>query len=125
MLADWKETNSGTDGVRTASTGLHVVHLAWGRMSRRQIITHTFALQQTLDRLARAGARRPMPLPLPTLLEAGRRLAGSRAGSYECLKGLVGAPGLEPDPMIKNHLLYQLSYAPGTGPEIPSGDGVV
>ena len=25
------------------------------------------------------------------------------------------------DPMIKSHLLYQLSYAPGTSPEIPSG----
>jgi hypothetical protein len=23
--------------------------------------------------------------------------------------------------MIKSHLLYQLSYAPGTSPEIPSG----
>jgi hypothetical protein len=23
------------------------------------------------------------------------------------------------DPMIKSHLLYQLSYAPGTGPEYP------
>jgi hypothetical protein len=30
------------------------------------------------------------------------------------------------DPMIKSHLLYQLSYAPGTGPEISLGqDGVV
>jgi hypothetical protein len=29
------------------------------------------------------------------------------------------------DPMIKSHLLYQLSYAPGTGPEKPSQEGVV
>ena len=29
------------------------------------------------------------------------------------------------DPMIKSHLLYQLSYAPGTGPERPSQEGVV
>jgi hypothetical protein len=27
--------------------------------------------------------------------------------------------------MIKSHLLYQLSYAPGTGPEKPSQEGVV
>ena len=27
------------------------------------------------------------------------------------------------DPMIKSHLLYQLSYAPGTCPEIPRGTG--
>jgi ketosteroid isomerase-like protein len=55
VLADWNETNSGTDGVRTANNGLHVIHLVWGRMSRLQIITDTFALQETLDRLARAG----------------------------------------------------------------------
>ena len=30
------------------------------------------------------------------------------------------------DPMIKSHLLYQLSYAPGSDPEVhPSRDGVV
>jgi hypothetical protein len=29
------------------------------------------------------------------------------------------------DPMIKSHLLYQLSYAPGTGRENPSQEGVV
>jgi hypothetical protein len=29
------------------------------------------------------------------------------------------------DPMIKSHLLYQLSYAPGNGPEKPSQEGVV
>src|ERR1700752_910489 len=54
-LADWNETNSGTDGVRTANSGLHVIHLVWGRMSRLQIITDTFALQETLDRLAENG----------------------------------------------------------------------
>src|SRR5260370_2345382 len=29
------------------------------------------------------------------------------------------------DPMIKSHLLYQLSYAPGTGSGKPSQEGVV
>jgi hypothetical protein len=29
------------------------------------------------------------------------------------------------DPLIKSQLLYQLSYAPGPGPEKPSRDGVV
>jgi hypothetical protein len=29
------------------------------------------------------------------------------------------------DPMIKSHLLYQLSYAPGTCREKPSQEGVV
>jgi hypothetical protein len=29
------------------------------------------------------------------------------------------------DPMIKSHLLYQLSYAPGTSPEILVQEGVV
>jgi hypothetical protein len=29
-LADWNETNSGTDGGRTANTGVHIIHLVWG-----------------------------------------------------------------------------------------------
>jgi ketosteroid isomerase-like protein len=63
-VADWTETNSGTDGVRTANAGVHVVHLVWGRMSRLQILTDTFALQETLDRLARAGVKEARASPI-------------------------------------------------------------
>ncbi|MCP4560747.1 MAG: nuclear transport factor 2 family protein [Bosea sp.] len=30
VVVDWRETNSGTDGVRTFNRGHHVLHLAWG-----------------------------------------------------------------------------------------------
>ena len=119
-LADWNETNSGTDGVRTANTGLHVVHLAWGRMSRLQIITDTFALQETLDRLARAGVEEAHAPPIIAHLE-GTTPRRFSCGLLRVLEGLGGRTRARTwDPMIKSHLLYQLSYAPGTGPEKPS-----
>lgn len=55
VVADWNETNSGTDGIRTDNTGVHVIHLRWGWISRLQILTDTLGLQQTLDRLTKAG----------------------------------------------------------------------
>ena len=33
VAVDWLESNSGTDGVRTFTRGVHVVRLAWGRMT--------------------------------------------------------------------------------------------
>ncbi len=33
-VAQWRETNSGTDGVRTSATGIHAVQIAWGKMTR-------------------------------------------------------------------------------------------
>ena len=30
VTVDWLESNSGTDGVRTFTSGVHVVRLAWG-----------------------------------------------------------------------------------------------
>ena len=63
-LADWTETNSGTDGVRTSNTGTHIVHLRWGKMSRLQILTDTVALQQTLDRLAQTGVAEAQAPPI-------------------------------------------------------------
>src|SRR5258708_32899119 len=45
-----------------------------------------------------------------------RVLCGGYAA--KCLKKLGGRTRARTwDPMIKSHLLYQLSYAPGTGPE--------
>jgi hypothetical protein len=49
--------------------------------------------------------------------------------SQKCRKPLRGNGGRTRartwDPMIKSHLLYQLSYAPGTRPGKPSQEGVV
>ncbi len=55
VIADWTETNSGTDGVRTTNGGIHVLHLRWGRATRLIICPDTMALMATLDRLAIAG----------------------------------------------------------------------
>src|SRR5262249_22177052 len=52
---NWLESNSGTDGVRTFPPGLHVVRLAWGRMSYIGIYSDTVGVVTTLQRLSRAG----------------------------------------------------------------------
>lgn len=54
-IVDWRETNSGTDGVRTYNRGIHAVRLAWGRMTSLHICPDTAGLVATLDRLAAAG----------------------------------------------------------------------
>lgn len=55
VVVDWRETNSGTDGVRTFNRGHHVLHLAWGRATRLLICPDTTLLVATLDRLFAAG----------------------------------------------------------------------
>ena len=46
---------SGTDGVRTFTPGVHVVRLAWSRMTYIGIYPDTVGLVATLQRLSRAG----------------------------------------------------------------------
>lgn len=55
VVAEWTETNSGTDGVRTSNNGVHALHLRWGRMTQLIICPDTIGLKATLGRLARAG----------------------------------------------------------------------
>lgn len=55
VLAEWKESNSGTDGVRTSNCGVHVLRLKWGRATQLVICPDTAGLKATLDRLAAAG----------------------------------------------------------------------
>lgn len=50
VTVEWGETNSATDGVRTHATGVHVVHLRWGRMTRLLILPDTVPLTHTLER---------------------------------------------------------------------------
>lgn len=57
VLVEWDETNSGTDGIRTCNSGVHVLHLRWGRATRLIICPDTIGLKATLDRLAAAGNR--------------------------------------------------------------------
>jgi len=55
VLVEWDETNSGTDGVRTANRGVHIMQLKWGRATRLVICPDTAGLKATLDRLVVAG----------------------------------------------------------------------
>ena len=55
VVAEWNETNSGTDGVRTSNSGIHFLHLHWGRATQLTICPDTVGLKATLDRLAIAG----------------------------------------------------------------------
>lgn len=61
---EWSETNSGTDGVRTHATGVHVAEIRWGRMTRLLILPDTVALVATLDRLAAAGNAEAAAAPI-------------------------------------------------------------
>ncbi|HPG03482.1 MAG TPA: nuclear transport factor 2 family protein, partial [Rhodoblastus sp.] len=55
VSVDWMETNSA-GGVRTHTPGVHVVRLAWGKMTYLGIYPDTTGLTATLDRLHAAGA---------------------------------------------------------------------
>jgi ketosteroid isomerase-like protein len=54
-IAEWRETNSATDGVRTSARGIHAVRIAWGKMTRLIICPDTVMLKATLDRIALTG----------------------------------------------------------------------
>jgi ketosteroid isomerase-like protein len=64
VLVEWKETNSGTDGIRTTNHGVHVLHLKWGRATRMVICPDTLVLKVTLDRLALAGNAEARAAPI-------------------------------------------------------------
>jgi ketosteroid isomerase-like protein len=64
VVAEWRETNSGTDGVRTSAEGVHVLHLAWGRATRLIICPDTMKLRATLERLAAAGNAEALASPI-------------------------------------------------------------
>ena len=64
VVAEWRETNSGTDGVRTSGEGVHVLHLAWGRAKRLIICPDTVKLKATLERLAASGNTEAQASPI-------------------------------------------------------------
>jgi len=51
----WRESNSGTDGVRTSNEGANVVRIVWGRVVSVYIYTDTQVLIATLDRQPAVG----------------------------------------------------------------------
>ncbi len=54
-VAEWIETNSGTDGVVTTANGHNIVFLRWGAAYRLIIAPDTRKLSSTLHRLACLG----------------------------------------------------------------------
>ena len=64
VTADWEETNSGADGVRTSNSGVHAVRLAWGKMTYIGIYPDTVGLAATLRRLAQAGVSEATAAPI-------------------------------------------------------------
>jgi ketosteroid isomerase-like protein len=46
VVAEWRETNSGTDGVCASAEGVHVLHLAWGRATRLIVCPDTVKLKR-------------------------------------------------------------------------------
>lgn len=63
-VAEWRETNSGTDGIRTHATGVHIAEIAWGRIVRLTILPDSVQLKATLDRLAAKGVAEAAAAPL-------------------------------------------------------------
>lgn len=63
-VVEWRETNSGTDGVPTSATGVHVAEIRWGRMTRLLILPDTVALTGTLARLAAKGLAEAAAAPI-------------------------------------------------------------
>ena len=55
VIAEWNETNSGTDGVLTHNHGIHALQLKWGRVTQLFIYPDTVGLKDTLGRLTKAG----------------------------------------------------------------------
>lgn len=61
---EWRETNSGTDGVRANATGVHIAEIKWGRMTRLLILPDTVQLVGTLNRLAGKGVTEAAASPI-------------------------------------------------------------
>lgn len=61
---EWREENSGTDGVRTSARGVHVAHITWGKMTRLVIVPDTVKLQATLARIHAKCVEEAMAAPI-------------------------------------------------------------
>ncbi|MGL4319615.1 MAG: nuclear transport factor 2 family protein [Paracoccaceae bacterium] len=64
---EWREANSGTDGVRAEASGVHVVEIRWARMTRLLILPDTVKLVGTLERLALKGVNEAAAAPIEDL----------------------------------------------------------
>lgn len=61
---EWRETNSGHDGIQTSAEGVNVIEIRWGKVKRIAIYTDTTALQSTLARNVAAGVLEAQAPPI-------------------------------------------------------------
>lgn len=61
---EWRETNSGTDGIKTSAEGVNLIEIRWGKVQRVAIYTDTAALERTLERNYAAGTTEAHAQPI-------------------------------------------------------------
>lgn len=54
-IVEWRESNSGADGVKSSARGVHIASIRWGKMTRLLILSETHLLMETLRRLSANG----------------------------------------------------------------------
>jgi hypothetical protein len=91
VVAEWRETNSGTDGVRTSAEGVHVLTLRWGRATRLIISPDTVKLQATLDRLFDKGVQEAHAARIVDCAPPRSRSANGIAIIPRCVSALARA----------------------------------
>lgn len=64
VLVEWVTTNLTPDGVQMTGTGVHMIHLRWGRMVQLFICPYADALSGPLEALARAGVAEARAAPI-------------------------------------------------------------
>jgi len=71
VVAEWRESSPGVDGVPNENTGMNIIELRWGRVRRVSIYTDTAVLERNLHRLARAGVTEAAAPPIVDLPHSG------------------------------------------------------
>ncbi len=61
---EWRETNSGNDGVVTSAEGVNLIEIRWGKVTRVVIYTDTSALERTLERNFAVGTQEAHAAPI-------------------------------------------------------------
>ncbi|SMB91910.1 nuclear transport factor 2 family protein [Deinococcus hopiensis] len=71
VVAEWRESSPGIDGVPNENTGVNIIELRWGQVRRVSIYTDTATLERNLKRLARAGVTEAAAPPIVDLSRMG------------------------------------------------------
>ena len=63
-IVEWSEKATPSDGTKRASSGVHVVYISWGRITRLLILTDTAKLTHMLIRTADSSLRLSLAEPI-------------------------------------------------------------